>query len=78
MNKVEVLLHRLANIGIDMELSINFPWIYVDKINGNKIYEKFQADHGWTVAFAPVRMGDDFKFTDIKEIFKLIRKYVES
>lgn len=66
---------RLKNIGIKIEMSANFPWIYIDYINGISVMEKFHSDYGYTVAFYPIRNGENLKFTDIKETFKLIRKY---
>ncbi len=69
-------VNRLKKIGITLELIGNYPWIYLDKINGKKVKEKFEAEHGFTVAFLPVRSDMPFHFTDITEIFKLIRKYV--
>ena len=67
---------RLLKIGIELELVSNFPWIYLDKINGQRVTEKFQAEHGFCIGFHPWKEGVEFKFTDQKEIFKLIRKYV--
>lgn len=77
MEQLKIFGDRLKKIGIDVEFGANFPWIYVDKINGHRVTEKFRADHGFTVAFLPVRRDMPFHFTDIGEIFKLIRKYVE-
>lgn len=67
---------RLAKIGIDIEFCSNVPWVYIDKINGKKVTETFQGEHGFTVAFFPVSLKQKAHFTDITEIFKLIRKYL--
>ena len=75
MNKIETFIKRLKRIGINIELFGNYPWIYLDVINGVKVTEKFEANHGFTIAFHPVRPGQELAFTDITEIFKLIRKY---
>ncbi len=75
-NAKEEFQENSKKLGIDVEFGANFPWIYVDKINGQRVTEKFEADHGFTVAFLPVRRDMPFRFTDIGEIFKLIRKYV--
>ena len=75
-DKLDVFVKRLEKIGIDVKLSGNFPWIYLDKINGIRVKETFQANHGFTVMFLPARNDSPpSDFTDIKEIFKLIRKY---
>lgn len=77
LEKIKSFIFRLNRIGITVELAGNYPWIYLDKINGKRVTEKFQADHGFTIAFTPIRPGQELKFTDIKEIFELIRKYTK-
>ena len=70
-NKLAVFVNRLKRIGVNVELFGNYPWIYLDTVNGNKVKEKFMAEHGFTVAF----QNKGIEFTDIGEIFKIIRKY---
>ena len=75
-DKLDVFVKRLKKIGIDVKLSGNFPWIYLDEINGVRVTETFCANHGFTVMFLPGRNDSPpSEFTDIKEIFKLIREY---
>ena len=74
-NVLNRLTHRLKLIGIEIELVGNYPWIYLDSINGKRVTEKFEGNHGFTVAFLPIRPEQEMKLTDITEIFKLIRKY---
>lgn len=77
-DKLGVFIQRLKKIGIDVKLSGNFPWIYLDEICGKRVTETFQANHGFTVMFLPGRTDSPVsEFTDITEIFKLIRKYVK-
>ena len=77
-DKLDVFVKRLKKIGIDVKLAGNFPWIYLDKICGMKVSETFQANHGFTVMFLPGRNDSPpSEFTDITEIFKLIRKYTQ-
>lgn len=76
MDKLEVFINRLKRIGIDVQLGANYPWIYIDYINGKRVTERFEAKHGFTVAFLPIRKDKELQFTDITEIFKLLRKYV--
>lgn len=66
---------RLRRIGIVVTLLGNYPWIYLDTVNGKKVKEKFEGNHGFTVAFLPLRPDEQLKFTNITEIFKIIRKY---
>lgn len=75
MEKINTFCKRLSKIGIEVKLSVNFPWIYLDNVNGHIVKEKFHSKHGFTIAFHPIRVNQELKFTDISEIFKIIRKY---
>jgi hypothetical protein len=75
-DKLSVFINRMKSLGIDIKLVGNYPWIYIHEINGKRVTEKFEADHGFTIAFLPVRTDQELAFTDITEIFKLIRKYI--
>lgn len=76
-DKISIFVERMQKIGVKVELVGNYPWIYIDKINGKKILKKdyFLGNHGFTVAWSPIRPDQELKFTDIITIFKLIRKY---
>lgn len=74
-NKLNTFMSRMNKIGIKLELIGNYPWIYIDKINGKKVTEKFEGNHGFTIAFTPIKFGQPMELTDTKEIFNLIRKY---
>jgi hypothetical protein len=75
-DKITVFVERLKKIGIDVKLSGNFPWVYIDEICGKRVKEKFEANHGFTIIFLPGRNDSPpSEFTDITEIFKLLRKY---
>lgn len=73
--KLDIFIQRLKRLGINISIVGNYPWLYIDIINGKKVIEKFEANHGFTIAFLPIRKDQELKFTDIGEIFKLIRKY---
>ena len=75
MDKLTIFVNRMNKLGIDIKLVGNYPWIYIDEINGKRVTEKFQGNHGFTIAFLPIRKDQEINFTDIREIFKLIRKY---
>jgi hypothetical protein len=75
MNKLQVFKDRLAKIGISVTFVGNIPWIYIETINGHRVTERFHGNHGFTIAWYPVRVGESVEFTDITEIFNLIRKY---
>lgn len=74
-DKITTFIRRLKKININVVLSANFPWIYISEINDKKVTDKYQAEHGFTLAFMPIRKNQKLVFTDISEIFKLIRKY---
>jgi hypothetical protein len=75
-DKLTSFINRMNRIGIDIELFSNIPWVYINSINGKRVTETFEANHGFTIAFLPVRVDQELAFTDITEIFKLIRKYI--
>jgi hypothetical protein len=75
MNKITIFIQRMHKLGIDIKLTGNYPWIYIESINNVRVKERFQGNHGFTLAFLPIRPGEELNFTDISEIFKLIRKY---
>jgi Fe-S-cluster-containing dehydrogenase component len=73
---IDTFVERLKRIGIDVAISANYPWIYLDSINGKKVTEVFESEHSFTVAWFPVNINNKACFSDITEIFKLIRKYI--
>ena len=75
IDKITVFVKRLRRIGIDIKLSNNYPWTYITEINNKRVTEKFRANHGFTLTFIPLKEDEELCFTDIGEIFKLIRKY---
>lgn len=74
-DKLTVFVKRMEKLGIDIKLVGNYPWIYIDEIDGKRVTEKFQGNHGFTIAFISLKKEQDVNFTDIGEIFRLIRKY---
>jgi len=76
-NVINRLVPRLRKIGIDIELFGNLPWIYLDKVNGNKVKREdfFEGNHGFTIAFYPIRKGQVMELTNIRKVFEIIRKY---
>ena len=76
-NVINRLVPRLKKIGINVELVGNYPWIYLEKVNGNRIEKEdyFCGNHGFTIAFLPIRVGQTMELTDIRKVFEIIRKY---
>lgn len=71
------LILRLEKINIKIELAGNYPWIYLDKVNGNKIKKEdyYLGNWGFTIAFLPTKPNKEMELTDIKKVFEIIRKY---
>jgi hypothetical protein len=70
------LRERLSKIGIEIGMSSNYPWVYLDTVNGNRVTEIYQSDHYFTIGFMSIRDENEFRFTNLKEIFLVIRKYL--
>ena len=78
MNVVNRFINRLTKIGISIELIGNYPWVYLTTVNGVSIEETYMAEHGFTAFFEPVRADQKIRFSDRREVFKMIRKALES
>ncbi len=78
MNEVTIFINRLKKIGIELELAGNYPWIYLEKVNGNRVQPEdwINANHGYAIAYSPVRSDQVYSLDhDWKEMFRIIRKY---
>jgi len=77
MNEVEVFINRMKRIGIKLDLVSNIPWIYLYRVNGNRVQpEDYNANHGYTIAWYPVKVGEKVHLdSDLTRTFKVIRKY---
>ena len=52
----------------------NYPWLYLDKVNGIKVKGNFRAEHGFTIFFEAIRPNEPDQITDISTIFNKIRE----
>jgi hypothetical protein len=75
-NVIERFVRRLDRIGIDVQLSANCPWVYLDSVNGIEVTELFMANHGFTAFWLPVNVGQDIVFSDRRKVFAKVREYV--
>jgi len=73
--RLNIFISRMKKLDIDVKLTGNYPWIYIDTINGKRVTERFLGNHGFTIAFLPLKPEDKLELTDIKEIMNVIRKY---
>lgn len=76
-NVINRLVPRLKKIGIEVKLAGNVPWIYLEYVNGNRVKKEdyYLGNHGFTIAFYPIKPGQVMELTDIGRVFKIIRKY---
>lgn len=71
-NVASTFVRRLKGIGIDVELAGNYPWVYLYKVNGNKVEGKYWSEHYFTAFF----QHPTIKFTDRRVVFKKVREYL--
>lgn len=64
---------RLAKIGITLTYIGNYPWVYLDTVNGKKVKGTFMANHGFT-AFMLNLSDDDYRISDRRVLFNKIRE----
>lgn len=79
---IDIFHRRLKKIGIETEFVGNYPWIYLDKVNGKKVEGKFHGNHGFTAFFLNIDMKTNkvipYKFSDMKAVFKKVRSTLNS
>ena len=75
LERLDRFIKRMSRLGINIQCVGNWPWCYIDSINGKLVKEKYQSEHGWVIGYLSVKRGGGFSFSDISEIFKLIRVY---
>ena len=73
-DKMSRFAERLKKIGIHVELVGNFPWVYLDTVNGVKVTETYKGRHGFTAFF----LYKDPVWSDRRVVFNKIREMVES
>ena len=75
---LSTLRERLQRIGIEIEMSANIPWIYLDRVNGIRVRrEDFTANHGFNIGWYGIRNEDSIRLAeDPGTIIDLIRRYV--
>lgn len=80
MTTIESFVERLKKIGVEVTLINNYPWVYMTFINGHRIYEKYLANHGFTVFFRAYNIHNPHQehITDISRIFKKIREVLDN
>lgn len=75
-NDYERFQRRMRKLGIRIIYASNIPWIYIRQINGKPVKERFLAEHGFTAFWYPIRADQEITFSDRREVFKIVRKYL--
>lgn len=73
MTTINSFVNRLSKIGVDVHLVSNYPWVYLDGVNGKKIKEKFKANHGYCIGYYP-----KFDQSERRTIFNKIRDILKA
>jgi hypothetical protein len=69
-NKIKKLVSRLKKININIELVLNYPWVYLAKVNNKQVTETYYSNYGYTICFLTQN-----NFINRRKLFKLLRKY---
>ena len=77
MGKIEKFVHRLKKLNIDVTFVGNYPWIYLDTVNGKKVTEKNGARHGFNAFLLPPKFPSEPKFVNSKNVFRKIREMID-
>jgi ribosomal protein L32 len=72
---IKQFIKRLNKIGIEVELTANYPWVYLRSVNGITVTEKFQGNHGFTAFY--LIDNNRFRFSNRTAVFNQIRGMVE-
>lgn len=78
MEQLTIFRNRLLKIGLDCQFIGNYPWIYLDTINGKKVKGTYLGDHGFTAFFTPIKAGQIMQLTNIGIVFKKIRETINT
>lgn len=63
---------RLSKIGVDVEFSCNYPWVYLEKVNGVQVTEVKNSEHRYCITYAT----DQRHLRLRKDLFKKIREII--
>jgi len=75
MTTISSFVNRLEKIGINVELISNYPWVYLHKVNGRLVTEKYNSEHGFTIFFSSLHLSSPpHIMCDGKIIFNKIRE----
>ena len=70
---IKQFTERLAKIGIKLTYIGNYPWVYLDTVNGKKVKGTFMANHGFSAFTLGVNDGVH-RISDRRVLFNKIRE----
>lgn len=73
MDEIEKLGNRLKKIGINVMFAGNYPYIYLDTVNGVRVKEIYYSNHYFCIALLPIKNDNPIRFTNIRKMFEVIR-----
>jgi hypothetical protein len=75
MEELERFIARMSRLGIKLQLEGNYPWVYLESVNGNTISRRYGSEHGYVLGFTAIRLDAEksFDYYDLKDAFKTIR-----
>lgn len=76
MEKLISFIRKMDKIGIKLTFSSNYPWVYLDTINGKKVKETYHSEHGYLIGYSPIKVNQHFEFDDLHNLIELIRIYI--
>jgi hypothetical protein len=74
MTTIPSFINRLKKIGINVELIANYPWVYLDTVNGIRVKGAYWGEHGFTVFVKAARIDQKDQILEIPIIFNKIRE----
>jgi hypothetical protein len=66
-------IHKMEQLGIEVELVGNLPWIYLHSVNGRRVSERFYGNHVFTAFFMSVKT----RWSDRRRVFQKIREMLK-
>ena len=66
-------VRRMERLGIDIGLVGNYPWVYLDTVNGKNVKGTFAANHGFTAFTLDINTGKHH-IVDGRVLFNKIRE----
>lgn len=78
IDHIDAFGRRLKKLGIQVELVANYPWIYLDKVNGETVKGKYLGNHGFTAFFLTNDKNMPYKITDTKIVFAKVREMIQN